>query len=261
MSGLRVGVQVHPQQTDWPALRDAALRAEDLGVDTVWTWDHFFPLYGPVDAQHLECFTLLAALAAVTRRVQLGSLVSSVGYRNPHLLADVARTTDRVSGGRFTLGVGAGWFARDYEEYGYGGLPEAPERARLFREAVPQVVERLARLNPGPVHGHLPLLVGGGGEQVTLKVAAQHADEWNFFWGDDGGATWRRQDEVLRGHLADAGRDGDALERSVLGEPEQVLTGIDAMREAGVTHVIMALKPSEADWESVERLVAARDDG
>ncbi len=232
---IRIGVQLHPQATSVEAVLDAARRAEEAGVDSVWTWDHFFPLYGDPDATHFEGWTLLTGIAMVTSRVQVGHLVVCNSYRNPELLADMARTLDHLAGGRLTLGIGSGWFRRDYDEYGYE-FGTAPSRLRDLAAALPRLRARLAALTPGPV-GPLPLLIGGGGERVTLRLVAAHADAWNGFGPPE---SYAKKSAVLDRWCAEVGRDPAAIERTVLIETEDA-GRLEEYVAAGAQHVIVGL--------------------
>ena len=250
MSRFRVGVQLHPQATALDELRAAARAADALGVDSIWVWDHFYPLYGDPDAAHFEAYTVLAALAAETEKAHLGALVTCNSYRNPNLLADMARTIDHLSHGRFTLGIGSGWFERDYTEYGYE-FGTAPERLRALRRDLPIIKDRLAQLTPGPL-GPLPILVGGSGEKVTLRLVAEHADGWNAFGPP---ASYAHKSAVLDRHCADVGRDPAAIERTVAVQPDEV-GDVEAYLEAGATHVIVMVG-HPYDLSPVATLLAA----
>jgi probable F420-dependent oxidoreductase len=250
---FRVGVQIQPQATTMEGLRAAWRAADTMGVDSIWTWDHFYPLHGDREAAHFEGWTLLTAMACDTARARIGLLVACNSYRNPDLLADMARTTDHLAGGRLVLGVGAGWFERDYEEYGYA-FGEARDRLRAFGEALPRMKERLARLNPPPV-GSLPVLIGGTGEKVTLRLVAEHADMWNGFGPAD---EFARKNRILDEWCARVGRDPRAVERTVLIDVDEI-DAADAFLEAGAEHLILAIHTEGGrpfDLAPLERLLA-----
>jgi probable F420-dependent oxidoreductase len=252
----RVGVQIPPQGGSYEELRAAWIKAEELGVDTLWTWDHFFPLWDDPDGPHFEGWTLLTAMAAATERVQVGVLVTCNGYRNPNLLADIARTADHVAGGRVILGIGAGWNERDYDEYGYEfGTPGS--RVSELERAMPVLRDRLARLNPPPVHGRLPILMGGGGDRF-LRLVAEYADEWNFV-GDPGWVAQRGA--VLDAKCREIGRDPAEIARSVLVPRPGAVENADAYAEIGITHLIVTVAAPEFDFAPLEELLAWRSAG
>jgi probable F420-dependent oxidoreductase len=256
LSRIKIGVQVQPQHADFDGMRRAWIEAEEMGCDTVFNWDHFFPLSGDPGGKHFEALTLLGAMAEATERAQIGSLVICNSYRNPELLADAHRTLDHISGGRAILGIGAGWFRRDYDEYGYE-FGTAPDRVRALRKALPRIKDRLAKLNPGPV-GDLPILIGGGGPKVTLKLVARYGDAWHSF-GDV--ETYKAKDEILRRHCADVGRDPDEIERT-WGARNLDDAGRDAFVEAGVTHFILGVGGNGNGYDLTELrdLVRWRDE-
>lgn len=249
---MKIGVQLHPQATSLQEMRQAWRAADAMGVDSIWTWDHFYPLYGDPDAAHFECYTLLAAMAADTCHAQIGALVTCYTYRNPHLLADMARTIDHISNGRFVLALGSGWFERDYTEYGYE-FGTAPERLRILRNGLPIIKERMAKLNPGPVNGKIPLMIGGSGEKVTLRLVAEHADMLNTFGPVD---NFRHKNNVLNEWCEKVGRNPKEIERTVAIYPKD-LDEADAFVDAGADHLIVMLG-HPYDLSSVEKILARR---
>ncbi|HEY7939119.1 MAG TPA: LLM class F420-dependent oxidoreductase [Acidimicrobiales bacterium] len=247
MASIKVGVQLHPQATTVEALREGWRAADALGVDSIWVWDHFFPLYGDPDAAHFEAYTLLAAMAVDTSHAQLGALVTCNSYRNPNLLADMSRTIDHLSGGRFVLGIGSGWFERDYTEFGYE-FGTGPSRLKVLAASLPVIKERLAELAPPPV-GKLPILVGGAGEQVTLRLVAEHADAWNTFGPAD---SYASKNAILDEWCAKVGRDPGEIERTIAISAGEV-DAWESFVEAGATHLIL-MTGDPFDLDAVARL-------
>ena len=212
---IRIGVQIAPQHASYETIRHTVSTCEELGVDIVFNWDHFFPLTGEPDGLHFEAWTMLAALAEQTTGVQLGCLVNCNSYRNPNLQADMARTIDHISAGsnggvgRFIFGTGAGWFERDYDEYGYEFGTKGSRIGALARD-LPIIRDRWTKLNPAPTRD-IPILIGGGGVKKTLRIVAEHANIWHSFSDAE---TLESKLGVLAQHGADVGRDTSEIEVS-----------------------------------------------
>jgi probable F420-dependent oxidoreductase len=250
---IRIGVQIKPQHSDYSVIRRAAAAAEDAGVDILYNWDHFFPLNGEPEGKHFECWTMLAAWAEQTSRVEIGALVTCNSYRNPELLADMARTVDHISAGRLILGIGSGWFEKDYQEYGYE-FGTAGGRLDDLGAALPRIESRWARLNPAPTR-KIPVLIGGGGEKKTLRLVARHADAWHTFADPE---TLAHKKGVLEQHCAAVGRDPSEIEISVgvKGEPDEVAP---ALLELGATQFTVGLWGPEFDLTELRRWIEWRD--
>lgn len=251
---ITIGAQIQQQHGTFEQNRAAWIAADELGVNRIFNWDHFYPLAGDPGGNHFEAYTLLGSMAEVTQHAQIGSLVTCNSYRNPHLLADMARTLDHISGGRFILGIGAGWFERDYFNYEYE-FGTAPDRLRDLKRDLPKIHERLGKLVPGPANGHLPLLVGGSGPKVTLRLAAEHADIWHAFGTPE---DMQEKGRILDEHCATVGRDPREIERSSQIKAETVERADDYVAN-GVTHLIMGIPGPEYDLGPLRELIQWRD--
>ena len=233
---LRIGVRVAPQHCTYKQMRDTWLRADEAGADTLFTWDHFYPLFGDPDGAHFECWSLLAAMAEATERIHFGALVTCNSYRNPNLLADMARTVDHISGGRLILGLGSGWFERDYAEYGYE-FGTAITRLQAFRDALPVIDERLGELNPPPVRGTHP-----GAHRRRRReghAAARRAVGRHLARASATPDVIAHKCRVLDEHCAAIGRDPAEIERSVLVTSEDIARGLlDRYHEIGARHFV-----------------------
>lgn len=176
---VHIGVQIAQQHAPYEKIRDTLAEVEALGADIAFNWDHFFPLGGDRNGLHFEAWTMLGAWAEQTTTIELGTLVNCNSYRNADLQADMARTLDHISGGRFIFGTGSGWFERDYDEYGYEfGTPGS--RLDQLEAGLERIRSRWNKLNPPPTRD-IPVMIGGGGEKKTLRMVAQHADIWHSF--------------------------------------------------------------------------------
>ena len=263
---MRIAVQLHPQHADYDDIRRAVIEADELGVDVAYNWDHFYPLYradgsgftndyhADEDGKHFECWTMLASWAEVTENIKIGPLVTCNSYRNPEYLADLARTVDHASGGRVIFGIGSGWFEKDYDEYGYE-FGTAIGRLRALEAALPRIKARFEKLNPKPV-GPMPILIGGGGEKVTLRITAEHADIWHGFGSAE---TFAHKNGVLDEWCRKIDRDPGEIDRSVGANPKKPETGA-AYLEAGADEITLGLNGPDYDMSTVPDWLAWRDE-
>lgn len=254
MARFKVGVQLWPQHTTMDELRAAWRALDALGVDSLWVWDHFFPLFGDGEGAHFEGWTTLAAMAADTSGATVGTMVTGNSYRNPDLLADMARTVDHLSGGRAYLGIGGGWFEKDFDEYGFD-YGTGPSRLKELEASLVRIKARLAKLHPAPM-GRLPILIGGSGEKVTLRLVAQYADAWNSFGPP---VNYRRLNGILDDWCAKVGRDPAEIERTVDLNSADELRQVDLFLEAGATHLILGLG-HPFDLDAVQQLLELAQD-
>ena len=226
---IKLGANLWNQYTDWPAFLDGMLRAEDLGFDSLWTWDHVYPIVGSWEGPAFETYTAMAAVATQTKRATIGHLVGANTFRNPALLAKMVTTIDHISNGRAVLGVGAAWMEPEHTAFGleFGDRPGT--RLRWLAQALPIIRGMLdgerpsspdgsryavdAVLNlPASVQKRIPILIGGSGPKVTLKLVAKYADMNNL---GNPIETVLRSDPILVEHCRDVGRDEREIERTV----------------------------------------------
>ena len=250
---VRLGIQVQPQHALYPKVRDTVRELDDMGVDILFNWDHFFPLSGDKDGLHFEAWTELGSWAELTKNVEFGTLVNCNSYRNPDLQADMARTLDHISGGRFIFGTGSGWFERDYDEYGYE-FGTAGSRLDALAEALPRIESRWQNLNPAPLRD-IPILIGGSGEQKTLKLVAKHADIWHSFVPP---AELPRKIGILQEHCDTVGRDISEIEFSSEQRVKDLSTA-DELRELGVTLFTIGISGPDYPLDIVREWLVWRD--
>ncbi len=245
--GWRMDLVGLPPVEAYETMTRVAQEAETLGYDSIWLFDHFHTVPTPTQEVTFECWTSTAALARDTKRVRIGQMVTCNGYRNPALLAKMASTVDTLSHGRLNLGIGAGWYEHEFLAYGYD-FPDGPTRLRQLREAV-QVILAMWTKDEAVFEGkyyqvrgainqpkgvqkpHIPLLIGGGGEKVTLKIVAEYGDACNIGHLDNEGLEHKFT--VLKKHCDEVGRDYNTLKRTVLFNCAIAETDEAAMAKAG----------------------------
>ncbi|HKX73789.1 MAG TPA: LLM class flavin-dependent oxidoreductase [Acidimicrobiia bacterium] len=303
---IKLGVLLWSQGSDWARFEEAARRVDELGYDHLWTWDHLYAIFGNPYQDIFEGWMALAAWAKVTSRIRLGLLVGANSFRHPGLVAKLVTTLDHQSEGRAILGLGGAWFELEHEAFGIEFGRSPGERLGWLDEAAGLITRLLAgevvshhgeryhaeelRIVPGPVAGRrLPLMIGGGGEQKTLRTVARYADMWNAF-GDI--PTLERKIGVLRRHCEEVGRDFTEIDCTVgckpvirdtedearrvfealmeanqtprsrvegdqsfwIGTPAQIAERIIGYRELGFATIISEI-PAPYDQETLERLV------
>jgi alkanesulfonate monooxygenase SsuD/methylene tetrahydromethanopterin reductase-like flavin-dependent oxidoreductase (luciferase family) len=301
MTTVKLGALCWNQYTAWPDLLEAGIRADRLGYTSLWTWDHLYPIVGNHEGPIFEGWLTLAAWAQATERVKIGLMVGANTFREPALTAKMATTLDHISNGRAILGIGGAWFETEHRAYGLQFGSGFPERLRWLGEALPVMRAMLGgeratasgpryattdvRNDPPPIQPRLPLLIGGGGEQVTLKLVARYGDANNVGGGIE---NVRHKEAILVQHCETVGRDPAEIERTTgigtviirdsraevdrlqketfarngqakpwtdqpVGTPEDVAEVLAPFLEIGYRHLIAGF-PSPYDEESMERL-------
>jgi F420-dependent oxidoreductase-like protein len=297
-------VEIRDPVEQYEAMTQVGLAAEQSGYDSIWVFDHFHTVPTPELETTFEAWTATAGLARDTTRIKIGQMVTCNGYRNPAYLAKIASTVDVMSHGRLLCGLGAGWYEHEWRAYGYG-FPPIPDRMRAFREAC-EILVTMWTEPKATFHGqyyqvdgainepkgvqkpHIPLWIGGGGEQVTLKLVARWGNACNVGGGDP--AVVRQKLSVLRRHCADLGRDYDSIVRSTglnlfllepgadpeqataevrgktsyadyargtfVGTPDQVAERIQQLTDAGADYIITSFPRVAYDHSMLQRFAA-----
>ncbi|HYP96256.1 MAG TPA: LLM class F420-dependent oxidoreductase [Mycobacterium sp.] len=264
---IRIAAQIPPAgASSYVVWRDTVLRAEDVGADAIFGYDHFLvpavtgrdkngrPITAPNPPMlpNFESWTALASWAEITSRAELGLLVGGAGFRNPDLLADMARTVDHISGGRLILGLGAGWYQPDYTEYSYD-FGTVSSRHEVFVDALERIEDRFTKLVPPPLR-KIPVLIGGGGEKKTIPAVARFADIWHSGVEVE---TFVRKNAILVEQTQRIGRDDREIERAVSWLSAD---GADRFADAGATlFTVSVVAQGGYDLAELKAALAWRD--
>jgi alkanesulfonate monooxygenase SsuD/methylene tetrahydromethanopterin reductase-like flavin-dependent oxidoreductase (luciferase family) len=285
MSDVRLGVLLWSQATDWPSFEAAAKRVDELGYDSLWTWDHLYAIFGDPYQPIYEGYATLAAWSKVTSRAKLGLLVGANTFRNPGLVAQLITTIDHASDGRAICGIGGAWFELEHTAHGIEFGSGFGERLDWLDESVAALRALFdgeevtsgpggryrfdhLRLEPQPIQDRVPIMIGGSGEKKTLRTVAKYADQWNAMGTVE---TLRHKDEVLLGHCEAVGRDPAEITRTVGCKPiirdtEEAARRLwEAQMEANRTPMADVLDDNTF-WvgtpeQLAERMIACRDIG
>jgi alkanesulfonate monooxygenase SsuD/methylene tetrahydromethanopterin reductase-like flavin-dependent oxidoreductase (luciferase family) len=299
---VKIGALCWNQYTDWASLLEAGRYADRLGYDSLWTWDHVYPIVGSDRGPMFEGWLTITAWAQATERARIGLMVGANTFREPALVAKMVTTLDHISRGRAVLGIGAAWFETEHRAFGFPFGDGAPERLRWLGEALPilrgmlrgetptatgpRYAAQMPRNDPPPLQRRLPILIGGSGEKVTLKLVARYADANNVGGTLD---NVRRKEAILRAHCEQVGRDHREIERTTgrgtviirdsrqdarrvftamfeangnaepwadqpVGTPEDVAEMLRPFLDIGYRHLIFGF-PAPYDEESMTRLI------
>jgi alkanesulfonate monooxygenase SsuD/methylene tetrahydromethanopterin reductase-like flavin-dependent oxidoreductase (luciferase family) len=300
---LKLGANCWNQYADMPNWLSALQRADRLGYESLWTWDHLYPIVGSWQGPMFEAYTAISALAATTQRGTIGLMVGANTFRNPAIVAKMITTIDHISGGRAVLGIGAAWFETEHTAFGIPFGDGPPERLRWLGQALPIIRGMLrgtepsagdgiytaheVRNDPPPIQARLPILIGGSGPKVTLRLVARYADACNI---GGSAASIPGKEAALLQHCQEVGRDEREIERTVgvgvalirdsraeaerisrelfehngrarlwedqpVGTPEDVYEYVAARVELGYRHVIVGF-PSPYDEETMTRMIS-----
>lgn len=282
---MKLGAVLWSQATDWAGFLAAAQYADELGYDSIWTWDHLYAIFGDPDQPVVEGYTALAGLAQSTERAELGLLVGANTFRNPGVVAKSVVTIDHISGGRAILGLGGAWFELEHTAFGIDFGTGFGQRLDWMDEATAAIRSLLdgetvssggggryafdgLRLNPIPFRDRLPIMIGGSGEKKTLRTVAKYADQWNAFGSP---STLAAKDAVLLRHCEEVGRDPGEIERTV-GAKIVIRATESAARQVHEDMMehnrtpMSAIAGDETFWlgtaaETIERMLAYREVG